>query len=900
MIGRGISANDPFWDAPKLELPKSFSSQARRCACRHRLVPGVVFDGAACVLNPDSDCFRSGARPATDLDLGPGRGWIAVDRPGCSRDPDSFCAKRTAALPRLATVKSTASWDWRTEVDTYCTAAECVGNGTPHFASDDITYIEPPKGEPRVPRLTHEYAVWTLVDLENHLGVSDHRPGASIDPEYDSRGTELLDTTTQESIRIRSSFFEKPVSRRTGQHTAFYIGLDCALNTLEEKLTRIHLWFGPDPVSPATSGFGDLRLVAHDGSALGNVALVRPADENASQIAFTLGGAAGWLTDEAVHVVPLARRAGVIFPGPSLSAASADDFGDPAAEPDLLAVERSEGQPRWARLSAVHVEPTVVHYTVVAEGALRGSLSPEALLVADSAGSTAAIIDFANGVAESYAPEFGRWARLPLPQPLIGRTDVAVALWGPNLLMAGGALNDSVKGDLWQIDLQGAGTSLLREDLPARRQAQLQVAPSGQSVLLVGGIDPLNLRHDDAWQLSLAGLPPREFVPVRKFADTSRAADFDPRTTALVADPYGSDLTAVTFDPVSPTKSATLVRTHTGWQPAAPNGEPLACAASDATGGELCAIGSEWWGGPGRRPCNAATNTCEGSGGALLGSATIPGLKPVDAADIDAASVWIARGKSLERWAVDADLKPSLADSVQLTSKPRDVRAQGGNALVATKNGVQLARGGPNGFEVSPTVPLCGRALHIEPAGDNVWAVATSVGLALLGDSGDGNLSLLSMSLLLPFAPQHHELLPLEIEPSSIQACINATAWLPTWVENAIANVTQLAAARPGQLLMASGPRLFLLDIMDPAVPAVTLRAGVPHPVRALRFDALGQRAYGQHHGTHKSFIADLRNGALSVTAGHTVPDWVERREAGDLALRVTKWRRAELARVAR
>lgn len=901
MIGRGISANDPFWDAPKLELPKSFSYQTRRCACRSR-TSGAPLDGSACLLNPDSECFRADSSPTP---LSAGRGWIPVDRPACARDAASFCAAGATTLGRPSTVKTGTSWDWRREAETYCPSGVCAGNATPHFTSDDIEFVNPPLGQPPVPSLTHEYAVWTLVDLESHLGIPTTRPGAFVDPEYHALGTALQDPTSPPSVRIRSSFFEKPISRRTGQHDAFYVGLDCALNTLQAQLTRVHLWFGPDPVSPVRMGFADVRLLAHDGSVLGNLALLRPADHNASRVSLSDIGDAGWLTDESVHVVPLSRRPGVIFPGPGFAAALAGQFGDPGAEPDLLAVERSDGVPRWARLSAIQVEPALVHYAVTNQGTLRGAVSSSAVLVADSAGSSAALVDPATGVLEAYAPQFGLWARLPLPEPLIGRTESAVGLWGSNLLVAGGAQDASPSGDLWQVDLEGAGSSLLRQDLPARRGALLQVAPSGQSVLLAGGMDSSNARHDDVWQLSVAGLSPREFAPVLRFADTSQAALFDPRTVALVVNPYGSELSAVSFEAESPTRSATMVRTTSGWQPAGDSGDPLQCSVADETGGELCPLGSAWWAGPGRRPCESAPSACEGSAGVVLASAAIPGWKPVTDADVDDSSVWVARKKVLERWSIDTQFTPTLAASAALPSKPSEVRTGDGGALVATRDGAVFASSTPEGFAFGPPLPLCGRPLHIEPIANGVWAVATSLGLALI-ESHSGDLNLLSMSLLLPFGPQSQAVVPLGIGAAATAACKAATAWMPDWVEDALAHVTALASDS-GTLLVASGPRLYRLDVRDPLLPVLQTRVALGRPLRAMRFDTVGGRAYGLEggshnwlHGTDKSLIVDLRGGGLHFAGAHSVPDWVDRRDAGQLSARLTQWHQVQLAKVAR
>lgn len=163
------------------------------------------------------------------------------------------------------------------------------------------------------------------------------------------------------------------------------------------------------------------------------------------------------------------------------------------------------------------------------------------------------------------------------------------------------------------------------------------------------------------------------------------------------------------------------------------------------------------------------------------------------------------------------------------------------------------------------------------------------------------------MSLLLPFGAQSHALVPLGVDASATAACEKATAWMPAWAEEALGGVTALAAAGSGTLLVASGPRLYRLNVMDPMAPVLEVREHLPRPLRAMRFDGIGQRAYALEAGTHnwlhagdKTLIVDLRNGGLDLAGPHAVPHWVQRRDAGDLSLRITKWHQAQLAKVAR
>jgi hypothetical protein len=163
------------------------------------------------------------------------------------------------------------------------------------------------------------------------------------------------------------------------------------------------------------------------------------------------------------------------------------------------------------------------------------------------------------------------------------------------------------------------------------------------------------------------------------------------------------------------------------------------------------------------------------------------------------------------------------------------------------------------------------------------------------------------MSLLFPFGAPNHALVPLGVDAVAIAACEKATAWIPAWAEKALGGVTALAAAGSGTLLVASGPRLFRLNITDPTAPVLESGRQLPRPLGAMRFDAPGKRAYALGAGTHswphggdRTLIVDLRSGGLDLAGSHAVPHWVERRDAGDLSLRIAKWHQAQLAKVAR
>ncbi|MBX3131748.1 MAG: hypothetical protein KF718_33835 [Polyangiaceae bacterium] len=624
-------------------------------------------------------------------------------------------------------------------------------SGTPHFAPGDVDFFDGNVLESEHWRLNHEYALWSLVELDQAPAFATQRSDSFFpDPEYDpqDRGLELFNVQSAQSLRLRSLLEEQPKKNATSKHDVLTVGLTCAVLTLEQLLTQVKLWFGPDPVSPERSGFPSLRAVAHDGA--------------------------------------LTRAVGFV----------------------------------------------------------------EALIYGDD-------------------PP----ARHELPAELLGRTGAALALHGHNLLVASGAQESTLATDLWLVDLHTGQAALLREDLPPRRGARLSVTPSGSHVHLAGGRDASGARHDDVWQLSDFRAVPGDAAPRRLYADTSDRDTFEPRTSPLVYDAVSGDLLQVRFDAAHVQGAALRQRTSFGWESLGEDGMPAACAPGDP-GGNLCPLTTAWWASPGRLPC--AGGSCSGSAGAIertdaLGPATLR-------ADADQDGVWLLKAARLERWQRASDGPLMRTASLALPKLARDVAARRGRALVATIDGVHLARDTAGAATLSPRLKLCGSPYRVAAVGDDIWAVATTLGLALVGEV-EGELRVESVSLLLP-----HGLTPLPAGPAGELACTLASSLHA--VGALLGPTSAFADAGRGRLLLASARHLLDIDVTRPTTPTLRGMIDLSHALSNLRVDTSQQRAYGA--GVLPSYdpAFDLRGPTAALAGSHEVASWVKRRDAGAFRVR--------------
>ncbi len=334
-------------------------------------------------------------------------------------------------------------------------------------------------------------------------------------------------------------------------------------------------------------------------------------------------------------------------------------------------------------------------------------------------------------------------------------------------------------------------------------------------------------------------------------------------------------------------------------------GETMALASSPsnaqtcsvtAAPGKLCALSSAWWSSVGRALCGATTMECEGSSGELLASTKLSGAgAPVIAADIDGSSVWVVRAQTLQRWHLAETFAPDgsialsskLVFSKALGSTVRDLRARTGQALIATDTGVLRARATATGFDVDPVLSACGAPLKVEPLGADLWAVATTKGLVFLGGPLEGALDVLSMLLHVD-----GELVP--VTGASALACASADAGkLGTMTAQ-----TALAADGPAHVLAAFGKTLFVVDASDATAATPTGSLALGEPISALRVEAVGRRAYaiGTKSGSRPVFGLEP---ALSASGAHEAGNWVRRREAAEVMMRMTA-QQVEIARVAR
>ncbi|MBI3205487.1 MAG: hypothetical protein HYZ29_28365 [Myxococcales bacterium] len=871
-VSRGVSANDPFWLAPKTELPATFTVQSYRCACRDQET-GAPLVGAACVLDSKSDCYRGSARRADALNAPVGRGFRPIERPSCTRDDKSWCDSFPLAVLRFGSEPSGVSWRWLDELKAFGPAST-----TPHFAPEDVvTEVATPFSGAHQ-GLTHQYAVWTLPEISAPPATPNKQSQFSFhfDPEYDPqhRADELWDLLSDQSRRMRASFSEQPMADLVSNHSAFSLKPPCAVLTIDQQLALVKLWFGPDPVKPEVTGFSGLRLLAHDRGLVTRAAIARPAEGSYATLSLGAAAAQGWLATAPVLVAPVG---GAAQSTPVLAA-----FATPLAstrnrseEPALMAVERSAGVARWALLAPVASADQSITYEIAGEGTLPGAVSPSAALIADPTGMTVALVDTAGGWVDWYSSSSRLWTRSALPAEVAGLDGAALALWGSHLLIAGGARDGTLVGQLWDVGLFGGPVSLARSDLPARRGAALSVSPGGERILYLGGSDASGSRHDDVWHVGPGGA-----ATTRLFGDTTRASTLELGTTVVVDSVFEGALRALSLELTRPELVATRLRTARGWQEARVADEGLACAPTDVLGGQLCSLGTEWWSSPGAVPCGAAGSACEGSRGALAASVTIPG--PAIAADTDGHSVWVLRDQSLERWSV-AGATPALTASAALPAKARALSVSAEGGVVATDAGVAKMRAIGAALSLDVPLALCGRPLQMTALSETSWAVVTTVGLAIIGAGAGEPLTLQSMSLLVPLSPKP---IALGTDAASTALCKKADAVIPGPMVDALAKLVTVAAGDQ-RLLVASGPMLFDVGVRDLEHPTLGGQKVIVHPLEALRLDPAGSRAYGvSKHGQHRPVI-DLRGAGLAVTGTHGVESWVRRRDRAELVERV-------------
>ncbi|MBK7585835.1 MAG: hypothetical protein IPI67_37330 [Myxococcales bacterium] len=870
-VSRGVSANDPFWLAPKTELPATFPVQSYRCACRDENT-GAPLSGASCITDPNSDCYRGSARRAVPS-VYDGRGFRPIDRPSCTRNPETWCDSFPLAVPRFGSEPSGVSWRWLDELKAFGPASP-----TPHFAAEDVST------EPASPfsgarqGLKHQYAVWTLPEISAPPATSIKQSQFSFhyDPEYDPqhRADQLWDLQSDHSIRMRASFSEQPVADLVSNHSTFSLKPPCAVLTIDQQLALVKLWFGPDPVKPEVTGFSGLRLLAHDGGVVTRAVVVRPAEGSYATLALGTAAAQGWLATAAVQVAPMGGSA-QSTPVLAALAAPLASTRSRAEEPALIVVERSSGVARWALLAPVASADQSITYEIAGEGTLPGAVSPSAVLIADPTGMTVALVDTAGGRVDWFSTGSRLWTDSALPSEIAGLDGAALALWGSHLLVAGGARDGALGAELWDLGLFGGPVSLVRSDLPARRGPALSVSPGGERIIYVGGSDASGARHDDVWHVG-----PGAAATARLFGDTTRASTLELGITAVVDSVFEGALRALTLDLTRPELVATRLRAARGWQEARVADEGLACAPTDALGGRLCPLGTEWWSSPGAVPCGATGNACEGSRGSLAASLSLPGSAV--AADTDGRSVWLLRDKSIERWSV-AGSTPALIASAVLPAKARALSINPEGAVVATDAGVTMVRAIGAALSLDAPLALCGRPLEMTALGEASWAVVTTVGLAIVGAPAGEPLALQSMSLLVPLSPKP---IALGTDPASTALCKKADAILPGAMVDALAKLVAVAAGEQ-RLLVASGPMLFDVGVRDLAHPTLGGQKVIVHPLEALRVDPAGGRAYGvSKHGQHRPVI-DLRGGGLALAGSHGVESWVRRRDRGELVVRV-------------
>ncbi len=333
------------------------------------------------------------------------------------------------------------------------------------------------------------------------------------------------------------------------------------------------------------------------------------------------------------------------------------------------------------------------------------------------------------------------------------------------------------------------------------------------------------------------------------------------------------------------------MRTSSGWEEAAFDGEPAACPANDPDGGRLCRLASEWWASLGRTPCGQPASVCDGSSGALVSVQTL--APPVVDADLDGDSVWLLRPHELQRWTQREGGSPELAAATPIGPKTRALAARDGRVVVATDGGVLLASATESGVELGTEIPLCGPAVAVVALSGQTWAVMTTVGLVLVGGGADQPLRVLSTSVLSP--AWGGEALALSSDAQTSSVC--KLAMKLSKVAPVVKAFTALARVTEARLLVGTSSHLFDVDTTNPEAPVVRSALGLSAPVKHLRADARGERAYGVEPGLVHRPVFGLDGNSLEQLGTHVLTSWVTRREAGELRLRVHH-QHAELAEV--
>ena len=187
----------------------------------------------------------------------------------------------------------------------------------------------------------------------------------------------------------------------------------------------------------------------------------------------------------------------------------------------------------------------------------------------------------------------------------------------------------------------------------------------------------------------------------------------------------------------------------------------------------------------------------------------------------------------------------------------------------------------------------------LRPSGGSIWAVATTLGVALVSTSSTDAPLLLSMSALVPEPQGTGWVIP--IDATQQAWCDAVDHMFPEPLMKVMAHSSAMASF-DGQLLAARGPFLMSVDVQDAEAPVATSTIATHVALDRLRVDPLGERAYGlgAGPGQHRHPVIDMRAGAFGLAGQHHVSAWVGRDDQGDLSARLLNGKRVAVAKVIR
>lgn len=501
----GVSQNDPDLDY-KTNVPTSveepFLVQTYRCACRD-------LTGAACINDPSSDCYKDAAAPPPlPSALGPGRGWIPVDRANCARDRDSFCKPYTLAAKWVSNAdhiqQSSIGWQWRRELawdrgEAYQGQLPPV-SWQPHFAADDFIHLADTCGDgldctTARDQSTHGYVLWTLLGIDGE--DTTFVPPGPLSCAHDTDNGELpdpecYDTTLEDgnlsarSRRLRS-FYETTERMLVGHHSTFDPVGDCAEMNIKYLA---HGRWPEEVINPAWQGilFGAVGPSFRDGFAIASgQRRILWQDLSDSALRTGIGRA-------------ISRAPGLSAPLSVVGARTVQKRGDLVAGPGLVWVEQRAAPTRWAVLEATRIGDGVMEYEVRDSGTLELTRSVGARLIQNSTLAQALLLDFRSGRILSFDADAGLWAAWPadLRELAVDATAAAVFMERWLYLMGGDPRRGSV---LYRLGARGRVEADTIAEIPYRSDAQLLVGADNASLVYYGGHDPRGRAHDDLWRI---------------------------------------------------------------------------------------------------------------------------------------------------------------------------------------------------------------------------------------------------------------------------------------------------------------------------------------------------------------------------------------------------------------